>query len=143
MRRCQLCGCASWGPVKDPDVMIKVLATPIVHAVGAAVRHDADTVLLQCDGCASLAREDLIADRVPVGEDLSINSINSLSGYPIVATALRPLPPEETRTERLVRSMLDMTNMDNHTPQALVRFARAIESELDRCCAPHLKESAP
>jgi hypothetical protein len=97
-----------------------------------------DAVLLQCDGCASVAHEDLITERVPVGEDLLIDPLRA---YSIVGSPLRSLPPEETRTERLVRSMLDVSNMDNHTPRALVLFARAIESELDRCCAPHPEES--
>ncbi len=145
MQACQLCGAKSWGPVKEPTDI-----PPIVSGAGSER-------FVECDVCGSLAREDFVADylrRPPPSDSLGpVGPWQSIGLSPIdyeqatrsaqtmlTSMGIAPKDPE-TRTERLVRSMLDITNMDNHTPQALVMFARAIESELDRCCAPPLQET--
>ncbi len=144
MRSCQLCGVKSWGPVKDKSVL-----EDTVMAGHPGVEPDAK--LLECDGCGALAREDLIAEPVlfstpNVGTIPTIPGLAPFSGFgpPSIdyteATrsaqamlqnmGIAPKTPE-TRTERLVRSMLELGSIDQHSAKDLVKHAREIEQELD------------
>lgn len=146
MRSCQLCGCSSWGPIKDATVREGILARPILRGPEPAVMRDPNIVLLECDGCGSFADEALISEPVP--------TLTRLSDIPFGLTAppsidygeaarsaqvmlqnmgIQPKTPE-TRTERLVRSMLEsgMAHNPLSAPaRTLVAYAREIEVELD------------
>lgn len=111
-----------------------------------------DAKLLECDGCGRYAREDLITHPLLTGAGSTpvpaYPSIGALPFDPIGSARdmLKEMLPDkapETRTERLVRSMLDSGWADNHSANALVVYARAIESELDRHCVQHIKGSTP
>ncbi len=128
MRCCQLCGARSWGPWKSATLSFKAEITE-------------SQIVLQCDGCGSVAREDLITDPV-------LDVIGAPGGFvppyspgapfdPLGAAAqmMKGILPEkdpETRTERLVRAMLDIATIEDTTPRALVQFAVSIERELDK-----------
>jgi hypothetical protein len=134
MRVCQLCGAASWGPVKDPDVVKETEAT-----VGVDGKP-----LLECDGCGSLAREDLITSpQLGVFEPVPFPFPALGTPQPFDYTArelLKGLVPEkapETRTERLVRELIRShpRNENRHSSEDYARWlvfcASCIEAELD------------
>lgn len=135
MRACQLCGVASWGPLKDPSRLAGLVA--IVNAV-----------FLECDNCRTPAREDLIADAVLSADFAPLSSRpmhdpfgSVLGAMPALFKGMLPEKDPETRTERLVRELIRSETVMNdilinvesesNSARALVKRARAIETELD------------
>lgn len=154
MRSCQLCGAKSWGKVADA-------AWEVIQSSGPDVMTGIGRDQLRiCDSCGSSAREDLIADPVlgyvpgeggplHIGECFPFGAPPPIDYNEAARTAQTMLErmgvatkSPETRTERLVRAMLDIATIEDTTPRALVNFAVAIEHELDRCAA-RVKESMP
>jgi hypothetical protein len=119
--------------VKDPDVLKytdKMTSFPV-------------DALVECDGCGSLAREDLIA--VPMfGADHALLSSPAISdplgsvlaGMPGLFKGMLPERDPETRTERMVRAFMTPWGIPEdraipHVARTMVKLARAVETELD------------
>jgi hypothetical protein len=106
-----------------------------------------DAKLLECDGCGSLAREDLVTEPTlfstpNVGTMPSLSGLAPFAGFDPIQTAsgmLKGIIPEkdpETRTERLVRELIlsqprQGVQSTKDYARSLVICASHIEAELD------------
>jgi hypothetical protein len=139
MRECQLCGAKSWGPIQPEDGPA-ILQMP--HFWGKDIDF---SKLLKCDVCGLIADRPRIETPLPDAEFVSPLLVGKPLTDPleIARETLEGLsdrfPVPQTRLERIVRAIIAM--MPDQYPNALstqwaesvVKLARAIESEMDRC----------
>lgn len=150
MRSCQVCGCASWGPVGDPAEIRRRTEFAVDLPAEAFVR---------CDNCLSVARADLLQDSsqsTPTAPpDADFGGLGSFL-KPVMATLMPSIPAPPTRLERLTVALLrsgmfakpDGWNLSalltqEDKPSILIEVARHLESQLDQSVTPKTTAKQP
>lgn len=137
MRACQLCGCASWGPIGNPESIARLAEFIVTNG------HE----FVRCDGCKSIGRKDLLQEApqpmTPPDAGFDVGAFMK----PVMATLMPPIPAPPTRTERLVLEILrghPRTGKNQSSAdyaQWVVALARVIEWELDHPTGPSASEA--
>jgi hypothetical protein len=138
MKPCQLCGACSWGAIKA-DLLLDLVTdsfAPVSVDPRTFIWGKDVALFRRCDGCGGFAALALIDDtpprRNPAHEPM-IEPPGSLDQAMEQVTRMftAGIEQRETRTERLLRAMLDPSATEKLSPRALVRFVRTLEKELD------------
>lgn len=128
MKRCQVCGVCSWGPVKTGMFMAS-----LVEIVGSCLRED----YVQCDNCQTLAKREYLEETASAG-----GPIDPFSRPPLESALLsgfRTIIPEPPPlSEKLMLALINNAglNIANSQPVVLARFVCALETALLEAQAP-------
>lgn len=129
MKVCQLCGAKSWGTTLPSRPLV-------AGAQELFVGQYPRSLFIVCDNCGSFAAKALLEDDpAPNQAESGVLGKNPFALANEVMRNIMPAP--ETRTERLLRTLLNDCSLDiiplsKEDAQTLVNSVRTLEEALDR-----------